>query len=100
MDKRRSAECHRVLAAIGCIPSDRIGKAASDIYRTGFHESDLGLRIRLLAIGRERRRRTSCELSQRDPGIARLGIVGDDVAARALEAGLGRQPERSDRPRP
>jgi hypothetical protein len=45
---------HRVLTAIGCIPSARIAEAASDIYRNGFHESDLGLRIRLIAIGRER----------------------------------------------
>jgi len=45
---------HRVLAAIGCVPPGRIGKAATDIYRNGLHESESGLRIRLIAIGRER----------------------------------------------
>jgi hypothetical protein len=45
---------HRVLAAIGCLPSDRIDDAAVDIYRSGAHENDdLGLRIRLVAVGAE-----------------------------------------------
>jgi hypothetical protein len=44
----------RVLAATGCIPSGCIVEAASDVYRTGIHENDLGLRVRLVAIGRER----------------------------------------------
>lgn len=44
---------HRVLAAIGCLPPDRIEAAAADIYRTGFHQSD-ALRIRLVAVGRNR----------------------------------------------
>jgi hypothetical protein len=43
----------RVLAAIGCLPPDRIDEAAADIYRAGGHVSDLGLRIRLVAVGRE-----------------------------------------------
>ena len=45
---------HRVLAAIGCIPSNRIKEAAADIYRTGIHQSDLALRIRLVAVGEAR----------------------------------------------
>ena len=45
---------HRVLAAIGCLPLDHIEDAATDIYRTGIHESDLGYRIRLVAVGRDR----------------------------------------------
>lgn len=44
---------HRVLAAIGCLPPDRIEAAATDIYRAGFHRSDT-LRIRLVALGRDR----------------------------------------------
>lgn len=44
---------HRVLAAVGCIPHDRINHAADEIYRTGVHEGGDGLRIRLVAIGRE-----------------------------------------------
>jgi hypothetical protein len=44
---------HRVLAAIGCLPPDRIEAAAADIYRAGFHHTDT-LRIRLVAVGRDR----------------------------------------------
>ncbi len=44
---------HRVLVAMGCIPRKRINATAADIYRRGHHESD-GLRVRLIAIGRER----------------------------------------------
>jgi len=44
---------HRVLAAIGCIPDDKIDFAAQDIYEAGVHESGDQLRIRLVAIGRE-----------------------------------------------
>ena len=45
---------HRVLAAIGCLPADHIEQAAADIYRAGIHVSKFGLRIRLVAVGRER----------------------------------------------
>ena len=45
---------HRVLAAIGCFPSDLIDHAAADIYQTGSHRSDIPLRIRLVAVGRDR----------------------------------------------
>ena len=44
---------HRVLAAIGCVPPDRIETAAADMYRAGFH-CGVSLRIRLAAVGRER----------------------------------------------
>ena len=42
---------HRVLAAIGCLPTGRINGAAADIYRAGIHASGTGLRIRLVAVG-------------------------------------------------
>jgi hypothetical protein len=44
---------HRVLTAIGCLPPDRINAAATDIYRTGGHVSDLRLRMRVVAVGRD-----------------------------------------------
>ncbi|HTT82112.1 MAG TPA: hypothetical protein VMF67_01385 [Rhizomicrobium sp.] len=45
---------HRVLAAIGCLPPEHIERAAADIYQTGVHLSERGLRIRLVAVGRAR----------------------------------------------
>lgn len=42
---------HRVLAAIGCLPPGNIEPAAADIYRAGIHNSELGLRVRLVAVG-------------------------------------------------
>ena len=45
---------HRVLAAIGCLPPGHVGKAASDIYKTGIHNSELRLRVRLVAVGASR----------------------------------------------
>lgn len=59
---------HRVLAAIGCLPPDLIEKAAADIYRTGFHRSDSRLRIRLVAVGRNR----SDSLAAEYPDVAQL----------------------------
>lgn len=59
---------HRVLAAIGCLPPDHIEQAASDIYRAGIHVSKFGLRIRLVAVGRERNE----ELSATYPEVAQL----------------------------
>jgi hypothetical protein len=44
----------RVLAAIGCLPTTEIETAAKDIYRTGVYEQRTNLRIRLVAIGRDR----------------------------------------------
>ena len=41
---------HRVLAAIGCLPANRIELAAADIYRAGVLVGDFGLRIRLVTV--------------------------------------------------
>lgn len=44
----------RVLAAIGCLPTEQIDRAAAEIYRTGyFEDATTPLRIRLIAIGSE-----------------------------------------------
>ncbi len=59
---------HRVLAAIGCLPPGRIDAAASDIYQTGTHRSDQGLRIRLIAVGRDR----SEKLADTYPDVTQL----------------------------
>ncbi|TKD21868.1 MAG: hypothetical protein E5W98_32405 [Mesorhizobium sp.] len=59
---------HRVLAAIGCLPSDRIDKAAADIYGSGIHVSDLGFRVRLVAVGRDR----SNDLATAYPDVTQL----------------------------
>src|SRR5690606_8562518 len=44
---------HRVLAAIGCLPPDRIEAAAAALYSNALYESPAGLRIRLVLIGRD-----------------------------------------------
>jgi hypothetical protein len=60
---------NRVLAAIGCLPLDNIEEAARTIYQDGVHDSKLlSLRIRLVAVGRER----SQELSADYPKVAQL----------------------------
>jgi hypothetical protein len=59
---------HRVLAFIGCLPPDRIERAAADIYVAGFHCSDVQLRIRLVAVGRDR----SEELATAYPEVTQL----------------------------
>jgi hypothetical protein len=59
---------HRVLAAIGCLPPCIIEQAAADIYRDGVHVSDLGLRIRLVGVGRDR----SNDLAASYPGVVQL----------------------------
>lgn len=58
---------HRVLAAIGCLPHNKIDAAAMDIYRSGFHSSDT-LRIRLVAVGRDQ----SEDLARRYPEVRQL----------------------------
>src|SRR6266403_3145110 len=63
-----SQNVHRVLAAIGCLPTGRINGAAADIYRAGIHASGTGLRIRLVAVGRERSR----DLIAQYPNVAQL----------------------------
>ena len=59
---------HRVLAAIGCLPPGQIKQAAADIYRTGIHKSELGLRVRLVAVGASR----SAELAATFPEVTQL----------------------------
>ena len=49
--ERERRNIDRVLAAIGCLPSEQIEKAAADLYGGGVHITE-GLRIRLVAIGR------------------------------------------------
>lgn len=63
---------HRVLAAIGCLPPNRIEAAATDIYRKGFHRSLAPLRIRLVAVGRER----SEDLAAAYPEVTQLTWAG------------------------
>ena len=58
---------HRILVAVGCLPRDRIAAAAADIYETGQHVAD-GLRIRLIALGRERNE----PLSEQFPAVVQL----------------------------
>lgn len=59
---------HRVLAAIGCFPPNKIGAAAEDIYRTGCHISSVPIRVRLIAIGRDR----NDELAAQYPHLIQL----------------------------
>lgn len=59
---------HRVIAAIGCLPSDLIGQAATDIYKTGLHRNGSSLRIRLISIGRDR----SDDLAKAYPEVQQL----------------------------
>jgi hypothetical protein len=42
---------HRVLAALGCIPSESIASAANNLYETGVFQDGHRLRIRLVAVG-------------------------------------------------
>jgi hypothetical protein len=59
---------HRILAAVGCVPHDRIEPAARDIYRRGVHLTAQALRIRLVALGRHR----SEELANSHPDVIQL----------------------------
>jgi hypothetical protein len=58
----------RVLAAIGCLSTDRIDHAAVDLYQTGRHDSDNGHRVRLVAVGRD----YSPEVSSRYPAVTQI----------------------------
>jgi len=66
--KQDRQNVHRVLAAIGGLPADCIERAAADIYKTGLHRSDTQLRIRLVAVGRDR----SKELAEEYPRVTQL----------------------------
>lgn len=52
--RRDAQNVHRILAAIGCLSPDCIEAAAAEIYQAGLHVSDPMLRIRLVAVGRDR----------------------------------------------
>lgn len=65
-----SQNVHRILVAVGCLPGDRIAAAAADIYATGQHIAD-GLRIRLIAMGRERNE----PLGEQFPAVVQLTWV-------------------------
>ncbi len=65
--ERDRQNVHRVLAAIGCLAHDQIDAAAANIYRSGFHRSNT-LRIRLVAVGRDR----SEELAREYPEVTQL----------------------------
>lgn len=58
---------NRVLAAIGCLRRSQIEYAAANIYGSGLHSSDT-LRIRLVAIGRDR----SDDLAINYPEVSQL----------------------------
>lgn len=66
---RDQRNVHRVIAAIGCLRERRIDHAAGSIYEQGFYDDDHGvLRIRLVAIGRER----DDELQARYPRVPQV----------------------------
>lgn len=66
---------HRVLAAIGCIPLGQIDAAAADIYGAGLHRSADRLRVRLVAVGRDR----SDDLATMYPEVSQ--IIWTDMLA-------------------
>jgi hypothetical protein len=74
---------HRVLAAIGCLAADCIDDAAANLYRVGVHDTGRGLRVRLVAVGRER----EAGLNARLPGVTQiawselLGFIRDRMHA-------------------
>lgn len=45
---------NRVLAAVGCMPQNRIGTAAKAVYEHGYVEDGPSLRVRLVAVGSDR----------------------------------------------
>ena len=59
---------HRVLAAIGCLPHERIKEAAQALYTTGHHIAQNGYRIRLVALGCH----PDADLSARYPDVVQL----------------------------
>jgi hypothetical protein len=59
---------NRVLAAIGCLPRNEIGPAAACLYATGLYQRDAALRIRLVALGRER----NDDLTRRYAGVSQV----------------------------
>lgn len=66
--ERDDRNVDRVLAAIGCLREDQIEAAAADIYQNGVHRGAGNLRIRLVAVGRER----NDDLARDYPGVTQL----------------------------
>ena len=77
--KQDRQNVQRVLAAIGCVPHDRIDRAAEEIYRAGLYEDETALRVRLIAIGSDQ----NAEVLERFPEVPQvvwsdlLGFVFD-----------------------
>lgn len=59
---------HRVLAAIGCFPVDKIDEAAEALYTSGTYLNEGSTRVRLISLGRER----SPELEERFPDVVQI----------------------------
>lgn len=59
---------HRVLAALGCVPQDRIGTTAAAIYQHGYVEDGASIRVRLIAVGAER----CTEIAVRYPRVTQI----------------------------
>ncbi len=59
---------HRVLAAVGCLPPADINEAATNLYGGGLHDGHNGLRIRLVAVGKDR----SIDLKTKYPQVKQL----------------------------
>jgi len=67
--RRDQQNVHRVLAAIGCLPREYIDDAAAGIYGAAVHiDKNFGLRIRVVAIGRD----LSDELTKQHPKVLQL----------------------------
>ena len=64
---------HRVLAAIGCVPSGMISEAADALYHYGYFDDQKMLRIRLVMIGLER----DLDRAAKSPLVTQ--IIWDDV---------------------
>jgi hypothetical protein len=59
----------RVLFAIGCLPVSEVEEAAQAIYKTGqFENQDVGIRVRLVAIGQE----VSQDLAKSHPSVEQI----------------------------
>ena len=67
-DKLNHMTAFATLAAVGCLPPGQIKQAASDIYTTGIHKSELGLRVRRVAVGASR----SADLAAAFPEVTQL----------------------------
>lgn len=62
--REQDQNMHRILAAIGCMQHANIEAAAADIYQSGIHTSETGLRVRLVAVGASRNDDLETKFSQ------------------------------------